>query len=116
MPNNFLEEIKGLGYTQEQVLELLKKQADNSESETEIEEPSEEEAEQIEGSEAETEQSETPEKPKKPELDLKKMKEVISEEVKKQLKIKRKTPPKGEVTDEPYEPPTVKKNKFEVRV
>jgi DNA-binding transcriptional MerR regulator len=112
MGGKFLEEIKELGLSHEEVLDILKnhKEQSQQESSTENEEEEGDEEEEEEIEEAATE------KDTKPIEDLKKEIEGLKKEMKKMAYKRKKSPPQGERKKGHVPEPQIQKNLYEVKI
>lgn len=115
MPNDFLNKIKELGYSHEEVLKILEAgKGEDSTSQTEQVEQQEAQTEQTDNSEQKTEQSENQghEDDKLKSFKDEIMKEV-KEEIKNSLKVPRGQNPKGEQKEGHFEYPRARHPAFE---
>jgi len=122
MANKLLAEIKELGYEHDKVLEILKahQEAEGTEEEEEEEQEEQEEEQEAEGTPNDED------KEKKIDINISKLTKDITEsvsksvsktvtaEIKKQIKLLRGKPPKGEIGDISLgNDPFIKKNLYE---
>jgi DNA-binding transcriptional MerR regulator len=116
MANDLLKQIKDLGYTHEQVLEILKKSQEPEGSEPVPPEPPAPAPpkEKPEGTPDVQTPPPAPEPPKEKPILTENIKQLVNEELQKQISKLRGTPPTGTESDTPSgHPPIIKKNLYE---
>lgn len=117
MTNTFLEDLKELGYSQEEALAALKsiKEKGLEPSDPAPEEPPPEEPEEPEIDTPEAQVQQISDDSLKDILKTLRAEtsDIVKSEITKQLKVVRGSPPEGEVGDTPSERPIVQKNEFE---